>query len=159
MLEIVGIVRQNNKTIDILRQSKKYNTRPTQMSANAWGCLLLASHLQHYQSNVGEVSATLYLHSGRIKRSLRTTTSKLRTPTQCYTAEWEIYHQASTLLDQTQTKLTVCTDDMIHEREYWIEEAHQEFETASNSRPHRELLHKIQTVFLTINNTQVTSDY
>jgi hypothetical protein len=48
---------------------------------------------------------------------------------------------------------------MLHQREEWIDNAHEEFDIASHTRPHREVLHEISTAFLTIHNTQVTSEY
>jgi hypothetical protein len=116
IVDIVGIVRQQHQTTEILRLSKKYNNRPSVTSANAWSCLLIASHLHHYHSIDPTVTSTFYLQKAKTKHLLKSSSDPQRTPNQCYTLEWEIYAQASMLLKQSKTVFKVCTDDLVYQR-------------------------------------------
>jgi hypothetical protein len=53
----------------------------------------------------------------------------------------------------------VCLDDLACQREDWIEEAQSKFEQLSDKTSHRKVIHELQSVFLAINNTQVTTYY
>jgi hypothetical protein len=157
-LQVEGIIRQHQIPLEVIQLKRWYRTRPTHKSANAWGCLLIASHFHHYHNNDPTAQTTINITNSTARKDLERDGQTNPTLNTCYTSKWEVYHQAMKLLHQSNTTIKVLTQDDELLLEDWITDTQYE-QYINNTKPYRERLHKIESVFLTIRHKQVTTEY
>jgi hypothetical protein len=155
-LEIIGVVLQNNTPKEILRlYNKYYFEKPKQLARNAWGCLLFAS----FQSNHHLTQpTTLHVSTKNIRNELQEITSQTIAPNNCFCPEWEIIHQAATLLQRNNTTISLPSQDRRDELEDILDEIISST-VQDNLLQKKEHIHEIQTPYLTIQHKRITCHY
>ena len=154
---ITGFVTCQGEQYHIIKfEQKRHFGPPTHSSAQAWGCLVMASVLVKFLPSMNSTECTFYVNSKTTKSKLLNTISTNKTPNKCYGAEWEVYCKAAKMLQKLPTAITIIPDEVAAQLEEWAENADT---TTQHLAYEKGSIQGFDEPYLMIQNKRVSTEY